>query len=183
MRHTEPDQPGLSDLLRENEDLKQQIQELKSAGKGASHAGPSPQVWRPSAITIWAIFLAVIALAVVAFVSGYRPLIQRRELIAGEAREQERALQRVEVIEVRRSSDRSAIELPGNIQAITEAPILARADGYLQRRMVDIGDRVQAGQPGVPDRPAGLRVITKRQRSGTPCRQISASSRRDTCPP
>jgi RND family efflux transporter MFP subunit len=37
--------------------------------------------------------------------------------------------------------------LPGNIQAVTEAPILARADGYVKRRMVDIGDRVQAGQP------------------------------------
>jgi RND family efflux transporter MFP subunit len=36
--------------------------------------------------------------------------------------------------------------LPGNIQAITEAPILARADGYVERRLVDIGDRVKAGQ-------------------------------------
>ena len=42
--------------------------------------------------------------------------------------------------------DKSEIELPGNIQAITEAPILARADGYVLRRMVDIGDRVRAGQ-------------------------------------
>ena len=32
MRHTEPDQPGLSDLLRENEDLRRQIQALKTAG-------------------------------------------------------------------------------------------------------------------------------------------------------
>ena len=36
--------------------------------------------------------------------------------------------------------------LPGNIQAVTEAPILARAEGYVQRRYVDIGDRVTAGQ-------------------------------------
>ena len=41
----------------------------------------------------------------------------------------------------------SELDLPGNIQAVTEAPILARADGYLERRMVDIGDKVQAGQP------------------------------------
>jgi RND family efflux transporter MFP subunit len=39
------------------------------------------------------------------------------------------------------------LELPGNIQAVTEAPILARADGYVKTRMVDIGDRVRAGQP------------------------------------
>jgi multidrug efflux pump subunit AcrA (membrane-fusion protein) len=32
------------------------------------------------------------------------------------------------------------------MQALTEAPILARADGYLKRRLADMGDRVQAGQ-------------------------------------
>src|SRR5262249_35113508 len=72
---------------------------------------------------------------------------KRRDLIASEAREQEQALPRVEVIAVGRSADSSAIELPGNIQAITEAPILARADGYLEKRLADIGDRVKSGQP------------------------------------
>jgi len=38
------------------------------------------------------------------------------------------------------------IELPGSIQAVTEAPILARADGYLKRRLADIGDHVKSGQ-------------------------------------
>ena len=146
MKQTEPDQPFLSDLLRENEALKRQIQELKSAGNGASQATPPDEIWRPSAVTIGAIFLGAVVLVVIAFISGYIPLMKRREVIAGEAREQERALQRVEVVEVQRSSGQSAIELPGNIQAITEAPILARADGYLQRRTVDIGDRVRSGQ-------------------------------------
>jgi RND family efflux transporter MFP subunit len=36
--------------------------------------------------------------------------------------------------------------LPGSIQAIQDVPIFARADGYLKRRLVDIGDRVQQGQ-------------------------------------
>jgi RND family efflux transporter MFP subunit len=139
MRHIEPDREQ-ERLLRENEDLKRQIQELKSAGL--------PQkVWHPSAVTVWAIFLTAIVLIVVAFFSGYLPLQKRRDLIAGEARDQERALPRVEVVEVGHSSDKSELELPGNIQAITEAPILARADGYIERRLVDIGDRVQAGQP------------------------------------
>jgi RND family efflux transporter MFP subunit len=147
MRRTEPDEPGMSDLLRENEDLKRQIHDLKTAGNGASPAGLPAKVWHPSAITIWAIFLTAVVLVLVAFFSGYMPLRKRRELIAGEERAQERALQRVEVIEVGRSSSESVIELPGSIQAITEAPILARADGYLQHRMVDIGDRVRTGQP------------------------------------
>lgn len=152
MRHTEPDPIDLGAnleqerLLRENQDLKRQIQELQSRGNGASHAGASTKIWHPSAVTIWAIFLVVTVLIVVAFFSGYLPLVKRRELIAGEARDQERTLPRVEVIQVARSSGKSELELPGNIQAITEAPILARADGYIQRRLVDIGDRVQAGQ-------------------------------------
>ena len=40
----------------------------------------------------------------------------------------------------------SQLVLPGNIQAVTEAPILARATGYIRKRYVDIGDRVKAGQ-------------------------------------
>ena len=50
------------------------------------------------------------------------------------------------VMTVTRGSDQSEIKLPGTMQAVTEAPILARTDGYLKRRLVDIGDRVQAGQ-------------------------------------
>ena len=146
MKQTEPEQPVVSDLLRENEVLRRQIQDLTRTDIGKSRVGPSREIWRPSAITIWAIFLGVVALVAIAFILGYIPLAKRRVLIADEAREQERAPQRVEVIEVRRSSDKSAIELPGNIQAITEAPILARADGYLKRRTVDIGDRVSSGQ-------------------------------------
>ena len=147
MRHTEPDQPGLSDLLRENEDLKRQIQELKSNGHAHSRADTAGGVWRPSAITIWTIFLAAVVLVAVAFLSGYRPLRQRQEVIASEAHEQEQALQRVEVIRVQRDSAKEAIDLPGSIEPITEAPILARADGYLKSRLVDIGDRVKTGQP------------------------------------
>jgi RND family efflux transporter MFP subunit len=36
--------------------------------------------------------------------------------------------------------------LPGNIQAITEAPVLARASGYIKSRTADIGDKVKEGQ-------------------------------------
>jgi RND family efflux transporter MFP subunit len=146
MRQAEPDQPDISDLLRENQDLKRQIQALKSAGNGASQALHPANVWHPSATTIWAIFLCLIVLAIIAFLAGYRPLVQRRNIIAAEAREQDRALPRVEVVEVRRAPDKSVIELPGNIQPIAEAPILARADGYLQRRLADIGDRVRSEQ-------------------------------------
>jgi RND family efflux transporter MFP subunit len=36
--------------------------------------------------------------------------------------------------------------LPGRLQAWSEAPVYARTNGFLKRRLVDIGDRVHAGQ-------------------------------------
>src|SRR5689334_1334403 len=146
MKHAEPDQPGLSDLLRENQDLKRQIESLKS-GHATSHDSAPQKIWRPSATAIWAIFILTTVLILVAFLAGYRPLVRQQKLIAAEAHEQENALPRVGVVQVRRPPGKDVIQLPGNIEAMTEAPILARADGYLRRRLVDIGDRVRTGQP------------------------------------
>jgi RND family efflux transporter MFP subunit len=50
------------------------------------------------------------------------------------------------VIRLERGPAQNRITLPGTMQALTEAPVLARMDGYLKRRLVDIGDRVRAGQ-------------------------------------
>lgn len=40
----------------------------------------------------------------------------------------------------------SGLELPCQTTALTDTPIYARADGYVKRRMVDIGDRVKKDQ-------------------------------------
>lgn len=155
MKSMPPHQPGSpidpqelnEDTLRsQNRELQRQLEELKNSVHNGSNAAGPAQYWRPSGVTIWAIFLGVIVLVVVAFFAGYFPLESRRAVIAGEAREEQRALPRVEVIQVGRSTRQSELELPGNIQATMEAPILARADGYIVRRLVDIGDRVRAGQ-------------------------------------
>ena len=151
MRYVEPDPPGSrvettsteEQLRKENQELKQRLQELQKA----SHTARPAKIWHPSRLTILSIVLLGTVLLVVAFLAGYIPLLKRRALIISEAHEQEEALPRVEVVDVGRSSQKSEIELPGNIEAITEAPILARADGYLRRRMADIGDRVEAGHP------------------------------------
>ena len=152
MRHP-PDQPEFQDLdettaerlRKENEDLKRQLAEHKRLAHGSQHAGG--KVWHPSAITLWAIVLGITILIVAGFFAGYIPLRKRETVIRAQVRDQEQALPRVDVLQVGRSSAKSELALPGNIQAVTEAPILARADGYVKRRMVDIGDRVRAGQP------------------------------------
>jgi RND family efflux transporter MFP subunit len=157
MRHSDPDQPksqALEEstetteerLRRENEELKRQLAEQTRPVHG-QNAALSGKVWHPSAVTIWSIALLITVLIVAAFFTGYIPLQKRESVIQTQAREQEDALPRVDVMEVGRSSGKSDLVLPGNIQAVTEAPILARADGYIKSRMVDIGDRVRAGQP------------------------------------
>jgi RND family efflux transporter MFP subunit len=133
-------------LRRQNRELQRQLQELKGSMHNGPHSTAPARHWRPSGVTIWAIFLGVVVLVFVAFFAGYLPLESRRAVIAGESREEQRALPRVEVIQVGRSTRQSELELPGNIQPTMEAPILARADGYIVRRLVDIGDRVRAGQ-------------------------------------
>src|SRR5258706_1916079 len=158
MRYTEPNQPeeitapgsAEEQLRREVEDLKRQLRDQKGLTQGVppgagTHASAKP--WNPSAVTIWALFLGVIVLIVVAFFAGYIPLQKRNAVIGQLAQESDQALPRVEVIEVGASSKVSELQLPGSIEAVTEAPILVRADGYIRRRLVDIGDRVTAGQP------------------------------------
>jgi RND family efflux transporter MFP subunit len=151
MRHIGPDQPEFEDavettearLRRENEELKRQLLEHQRPAHPPRHA---PKLWHPSALTLWAIALALTAAIIVAFFAGYIPLRKRVAVIRDLARDEEQALPRVEVIQVAPSSSKSELLLPGNIQAVTEAPLLARSDGYIKRRLVDIGDRVQAGQ-------------------------------------
>ena len=52
----------------------------------------------------------------------------------------------VNVVHPIRGSDDQAIELPGNTQAFTEAPIYARTSGYLRQWYFDIGAHVKRGQ-------------------------------------
>lgn len=136
-------------LRKENEELKERLLAISAStpSTGAGHAGVPKQMWRPSRITIWAICLTTLLVFAGAFVAGYIPLHQRTALMQSEAEQQERTLPRVNVVQVGPSPGESGLELPGSIQAVTEAPVLARADGYVKRRMVDIGDRVEAGQP------------------------------------
>jgi RND family efflux transporter MFP subunit len=129
-------------LRRRIEELERQLREQK-----AEHAGPPAIRWKPSPITISVLLLGLAVVLVGAFFAGYIPLQKRDALVRAEAQEHEKELPRMEVMRVGRSSIQSGLTLPGTLQAVTEAPILARADGYLKSRLVDLGDRVRAGQP------------------------------------
>jgi RND family efflux transporter MFP subunit len=128
-------------LRSEIADLKRQLEEQKKLGHPGGH-----QNRRPSTLTLVLIALLLAVLIVVGFFVGYLPRQRREAVLAAESKETGRTLPVVNVSRVTRSEGKSLLVLPGNIQAVTEAPILARATGYIRKRYVDIGDRVKTGQ-------------------------------------
>jgi len=100
----------------------------------------------PSGGSLLVLVLILAGLAAAGYFFGYLPRQQRERVLAAESRAEDSALPVVNVEPVERSGHNSNLLLPGNVQAITEAPILARASGYIRKRYADIGDRVTAGQ-------------------------------------
>ncbi len=90
--------------------------------------------------------LLLLAVFVVVFLVGYLPRKARIQSIDTSAGQEASALPIVTVAAAKLAPKTVTLTLPGNVQAITEAPILARAEGYLVKRYADIGDRVKAGQ-------------------------------------
>jgi RND family efflux transporter MFP subunit len=93
-----------------------------------------------------ALLFGLLVLLVIGFFVGYLPMRRRESTLRAESDAQQKGLPRLPVMRVERGPDQNVLKLPGTMQALTEAPILARADGYLKRRLADIGDRVTAGQ-------------------------------------
>jgi RND family efflux transporter MFP subunit len=104
------------------------------------------QTKRPSTLTLSILGLLALIIVVVAFFGGYLPHTRRQSMLVAEANAEGEAIPAVSVVAVTRSPGKSQLILPGNIQAVTEVPVLARASGYIKTRNVDIGDRVTAGQ-------------------------------------
>ena len=154
MRHTEPSEPESEPMImvesseerlrKEIEGLKRQIEEHKRAAPPPAHHAAKPP--RPSRTSLWLLAIVVTVLIVAAFLFGYLPRRSRVDMIDSEAAANAQALPEVSVVKAVPSSAVSELVLPGNVEAITEAPVLARSDGYIQRRYVDIGDRVREGQ-------------------------------------
>ncbi len=145
----EPDNPIERPATATEEELRAEIERLKrQLDKKGGHAAHSPleHPKRPSGGKILMLLLLVGAIFLVAFFVGYIPHHRRDLQVIAEANVQNDALPDVTVVAAKNASSMGDLVLPGNIQAVTEAPILARADGFVKRREVDIGDRVTAGQ-------------------------------------
>jgi RND family efflux transporter MFP subunit len=100
----------------------------------------------PSAPPVRLRRFAYIALILILFglVIGVLPRWLARRALVRETRELEATS--VTVVSPAPAPAGPGIPLPAEVQAYVEAPIYARASGYLKRWLVDIGARVEAGQ-------------------------------------
>lgn len=71
---------------------------------------------------------------------------EQQKTVQAAAHEEEQSLPIVNVDKVKRSPAATSQLMPGNMTPLTEAYIYARANGYVKKRYVDIGDRVKQGQ-------------------------------------
>ena len=138
-------------LLAEIEDLKRRLEyqnaEHSAGGPAGSHgSGGRGRRKRPSALALWILAIVTVLLFAGAFFAGYLPETSRQTALARDSKDDALILPPVNYFEVEQAAGQSQLVLPGSIQAVTEAPILARASGYIQKRYVDIGDRVKEGQ-------------------------------------
>jgi RND family efflux transporter MFP subunit len=124
-------------LRAEIEDLKRKLAEQHGAP-----TSPPP----PSRRGLWLLALVLAVLIVIAFLKGYIPHQRNEATLAAEAGAASKEVPTVTVAGAERSAATGSLVLPGNIEAVTEAPVLARANGYIQKRYADIGDRVKSGQ-------------------------------------
>lgn len=134
--------PTEEQLRAEIESLKHQLEEqrkLQQAGVPNPKSGPAPG-------TLVSLGVLMIVLIVAGFFAGYLPRQRRQQVLAAESQADTESLPVVTVAPVTRSATRTELVLPANIQPVTEAPVLARASGYIRKRYADIGDRVKEGQ-------------------------------------
>lgn len=109
-----------------------------STPNAANPAPPPPPNVKLGGIGVIAAILILVGLAI-----GFVPRwLARRALVKETA---ENALQTVATVSPTPGKSDLGVPLPAEVQAFVEAPIYARASGYLKRWDVDIGQHVNAG--------------------------------------
>ena len=102
-----------------------------------------PQPARPP-VKLGPIFVVATVLIVIGLAVGFIPrMLAHRSLVKETA---ENSVQSVLVVSPEPGKSEMGVPLPAEVQAFVEAPIYARASGYLKKWDVDIGQHVEAGQ-------------------------------------
>ena len=87
-----------------------------------------------------------VAVLLLIFFIGYLPHHEHEKKAEAAAKERDQDVPEVTVVQVKHDRSTGELTVPGTTAPLTEAYIYARANGYLKRRFVDIGDHVKKGQ-------------------------------------
>jgi RND family efflux transporter MFP subunit len=102
------------------------------------------EISNPPPPRIARVAFVLVAILLVAFLIALIPRLRHRAALATETREL--AVPTVAVVAPAPGQPMASLLLPAEVKPWIEAPIYARASGYLKRWLVDIGARVKAGQ-------------------------------------
>ncbi len=92
------------------------------------------------------IVAGIVVLFLIILIAGWIPRHNRSRETQKRAQHENDDDPTIEVLKVTRSKGGSGLVVPGTTTPLTESSVYARANGYLKRRFVDIGDHVRKGQ-------------------------------------
>jgi multidrug efflux pump subunit AcrA (membrane-fusion protein) len=126
--------------------LGKSFEETNSSRK-KKHVAATARGHKPESRKVLYIFVVcVLVFFGLIFAVGMLRLHSRNEETQKEADRRRDADPVVDVTKVKRAPAGGGLVVPGTTNALTEAFVYARANGYLKKRFVDIGDRVHEGQ-------------------------------------
>jgi multidrug efflux pump subunit AcrA (membrane-fusion protein) len=121
--------------------------EMNSSAKKKHHAASPNPAKKPVNKRILLFFiLAVVVVFFLVFLIGYLPRHSRNKEIAKKSQDEKNAVPVVQVQQVKRSQDAGGLVIPGTMTPLIQADVYARSNGYVSRRLADIGDHVRKGQ-------------------------------------
>ena len=101
-----------------------------------------PINWRVLSLFVGALLL----LFLIVFLAGFLPRHSQDKKNTEKSRQEQTALPIVEAVRVGRPQSAGGLVVPGTTTPLIEAYVYARSNGYITRRLVDIGDHVVKGQ-------------------------------------
>jgi membrane fusion protein, multidrug efflux system len=116
------------------------VENKPGANHHAEHHDDETPTGQPK-LGLWA--LLVVVLVVIGVIAGLLPRLRHRQQLAKDTIEM--GVPTVEVVSPAPGKATYALTLPAEVKPVVEAPIYARASGFIKKWYVDIGGQVKAG--------------------------------------
>jgi RND family efflux transporter MFP subunit len=94
---------------------------------------------------VFVVLLVFVIIIAVLFVVGLLPKLKEKKVLNVKEEAAVAAVPVVSTVKIEEAPFEESASIPGNIGAMQYATIYARVDGYLKSRVIDIGDKVKAG--------------------------------------